>query len=219
MRCVKVQKIVHDEISAVNGKILKQVLKGELTCMPRIFFSPLARRLYQYPNGGDEYHWMNKIVDGMVPYLQKMDISLDKAPNNMDLQAAIDLANQSYYDIYLSLGTGKSPENQEGRYKGASFRYYKHSILGKHAAMYFAENFKKIYPQPELVSAVAATTPQELTDTIAPAVLMTIAYHDNPQDEIWLTTSIEDIVRNLAESIVEIFQSRSDHPDIGSLNS
>lgn len=211
----KIAAVELGKISAVNDKIMQQVLRGELTFMPRIFISPLAKRLYRYPNGGDEYYWMNKIVDEMTPCLEKMDISCDRAPNDIDLQAAIDLANQSHYDIYLSLGTGKSPENLEGRYKGASFRYYEHSVMGKHAAMCFSENFKKVYPQPELVSAVAATTLPELTGTIAPAVLMSIAYHDNPQDEIWLTTNIEDISRNLAESIVEIFQTRQDQHSVG----
>lgn len=209
MKCV-MQKTVYGEINALNEKMIQKVLKGDLTCMPRIFFSLLAKRSYRYPNGGDEYYWMSKIVDEMTPSLLKMDVSYDRAPNDIGLQAAIDLANQSNYDIYLSLGTRKSPENLEGRYKGASFRYYEHSVMGKHAAIHFSQNFKKIYPQPELVSAEAATTLPELTGTIAPAVLMTIAYHDNPQDEIWLTTSVEDIARNLAESIVDIFQSRQD---------
>ena len=49
-----------------------------------------------------------------------------------------------------------------------------------------AENFKKIYPDPSKVRAVPTTRLVELTKTNAPAVLMEIAYHDNPEDAAWI---------------------------------
>jgi len=55
------------------------------------------------------------------------------------------------------------------------------------------------------VDTVPNTTLAELTKTNAPAVLVELAYHDNPQDEVWITNNIEGIARNLAQSVCEYF--------------
>ena len=173
--------------------------------MPDIFLSPVVKQLYSYPNGGNEREWMNRLADVMQSQLKAGGIRCVRSPKNMGLRAAVELANRSAYDLYLSFGTACAPADAQGMRKGACFRYYEHSPTGKQAALRLMENYKKVYPEPELVSAAAATTFFALRGSAAPAVMISLAYHDNPQDEIWLTGNIEEIGRNLSDSLAEQF--------------
>ena len=83
--------------------------------------------------------------------------------------------------------------------------YYATSAEGRRAADIFAENLKVIYPDPDLVKAVANTTLGELRLTKAPANLIELAYHDNLQDALWIIANIQLIARTLVLSLTEYF--------------
>lgn len=173
--------------------------------MPKVYLSPPIRQVYKYPNGGDEQFWMNKIVDHMAAGLVRNGIAYGRTPPNMGFEAAIRESNQGRYQLHLALHSKQAPPEMEGKRKGANICYYEHSHTGRKAAETIWANYRGIYPEPELVYAVSATTFVELTGTRAPAVLVETAYHDNPQDEIWLTGHVEEIAENLVKSLCEIF--------------
>ena len=50
---------------------------------------------------------------------------------------------------------------------------------------------------------MATTRLAEIVKTSAPAVLVEIAYHDNPQDEAWIRNNTGLIAQNLALSVCE----------------
>lgn len=64
-----------------------------------------------------------------------------------------------------------------------------------------ADELRKIYPDPDLVSTVATTRLAEITKTSAPAVLVEIAYHDNAEDEAWIKNNITVIAEALTRAV------------------
>lgn len=81
--------------------------------------------------------------------------------------------------------------------------YYRDSIRGKAAAEIFANNLEMIYPIPSLVTAVPTNALAEVRRTVAPAILVEVAYHDNFEDATWIINNIEPIARNLALSTAD----------------
>lgn len=45
----------------------------------------------------------------------------------------------------------------------------------------------------------------EVNQTRAPAVLVELAYHDNPEDAMWISANLPSIGENLASSVAEFF--------------
>ena len=83
--------------------------------------------------------------------------------------------------------------------------YSPNSARGKRLADIIAANFKKIYPLPDRVRTISTTTLAEVRQTKAPTVLLETAYHDNPEDAEWIRTHIQEIARNLTQSLTEYF--------------
>ena len=173
--------------------------------MPIIYLSPSTQENNYYVTGGTEEYYMNLLADAMVPYLISNGIQYVRNTPDMTAGSSIRQANRGNYDLYLALHSNAAPPELEGKIKGPDVYYYQYSEKGKRAAGIIADNLKKIYPEPGLVDTVPNTTLAELTKTNAPAVLVELAYHDNPQDEVWITNNIEGIARNLAQSVCEYF--------------
>ena len=174
--------------------------------MPIIYLSPSLQPYNEYVNGGNEQEYMNKIADAMVPYLRANGIRYTRnRPGETTLGDAIRESNAGNYDLHLALHSNAAPPSLAGKLRGADVYYYANSPRGKRAAEIIAENYKKIYPDPEKVRAMPTTTLVEVTKTNAPAVLIETAYHDNVEDEAWLKSHIDEIAENLVESLTQYF--------------
>ena len=171
--------------------------------MPTIYLSPSLQPFNKYLTTGDEQYWMNIIADDMVPILEKNGITVRRNQPGMSLGQAIRESNAGDYDLHLALHSNAAPQELSGKLKGPDVYYYPYSTEGKRAADIIADNLRSIYPQPDLVSTVATTKLAEVTKTSAPAVLVEIAYHDNPEDEAWIRNNTALIARNLALSVCE----------------
>lgn len=173
--------------------------------MPSVFLSPSTQPFNKYPSGGDEQEWMNRIADAMEPMLIKNHISFGRNRRDTSAGAAIKDSNSGNYDLHLALHSNASPPELSGKLRGIDIYYYTYSKYGKEAAMIIADNLKNIYPDKNLVKAVPSTKFGELTKTNAPAVLAELGYHDNLEDEKWITSNIQNIAANLVESLCLYF--------------
>ncbi|HHZ06324.1 MAG TPA: N-acetylmuramoyl-L-alanine amidase [Clostridiales bacterium] len=171
--------------------------------MPSVFISPSLQEFNPYVDGGNEEYYMNLIADELIPYLIASGITVGRNSPEQSLRQAIDQSNQGDYDLHLAIHSNASPPNMAGQLQGADVYYYPYSVKGKSAATIIADNYKAIYPNPNLVKLVPSTTLAELRLTKAPAVLIEVAYHDNPQDAQWIRDNIGNIARNLALSVTE----------------
>ena len=171
--------------------------------MPTIYLSPSLQPFNKYLTTGDEQYWMNVIADDMVPVLNENGITVRRNQPGTSLGQAIRESNAGNYDLHLALHSNAAPENLAGKLHGPDVYYYPYSTEGKRAADIIADNLRRIYPDPDLVNTVATTKLAEITKTSAPAVLVEIAYHDNPQDEAWIRNNTALIAQNLALSVCE----------------
>lgn len=173
--------------------------------MPTLFLSPSTQEGNPTAVGNSEEYYMNLIADAMEPYLISNGIEFRRNDRNDTLGQAIRDSNAGNYDLHLALHSNAAPPANAGNVKGADFYYYEPSTRSREAATVLAENYKRIYPYPELSRPLATTTLVELRRTNAPAVLAELAYHDNPTEAAWIRDNINGIARNLVEGLTEYF--------------
>lgn len=180
--------------------------------MPTLYLSPSLQEYNPYVDGGNEEYYMNLIADEMIPYLTASGIEVTRNRPEQTLSQVISDSNRGNYDFHLALHSNAAPPALAGQIQGSDFYYYANSSRSKEAAELFANNFKNIYPDPSKVKTVSTTTLAELTRTKAPAILIEIAYHDNPQDAQWIRDNIGEIARNLSLSTAEYFGIQLEQP-------
>lgn len=134
-------------------------------------------------------------------YLEQNGINVVRNTPNTSLGQAIRESNAGNYDLHLALHSNAGPSNLAGKLRGPDVYYYPYSASGKRAAELIADELRKIYPDPDLVSTVATTRLAEITKTSAPAVLVEIAYHDNAEDEAWIKNNITVIAEALTRAV------------------
>lgn len=173
--------------------------------MPYLFLSPSLQPFNEYSGGGNEQEYMDLIADAMEPYLIANGIAYDRSDESGSLRDAIDASNSADYDLHLALHSNASPPALSGVLQGSDVYYKTNSYEGEIAAGIIADNLKNIYPNPEKVKAVPTSSLAELNLTIAPAVLLETAYHDNPEDSSWIKNNIQAIAKNLVQSLTYYF--------------
>ena len=171
--------------------------------MPIIYLSPSTQEWNYYVNGGTEEEYMNLLADKMVPYLDASGIRYDRNTPSMTAADSIAASNAGNFDLHLALHSNAAPEGQYGTSRGSIAFYYPGSIQGKWAADIIANNLRSIYPLPDKVRAVSTTTLGEVRKVRAPAVLLELAFHDNPDDAAWIKNNLDEIARNLVLSVTD----------------
>ena len=174
--------------------------------MPIVFLSPSTQEFNSYYDGnGSEEYYMNRIADAMVPYLEASGITVVRNTTQDTALTSAQKSNQAGAQLHLAIHSNASPEELAGRLRGTDVYYYTGSTQGRRAADIIANNFSLISPTPQLVDIIPTTRLVELRRTVAPSVLVEIAYHDNPDDANWIRANIRDIARNLAASVADFF--------------
>ena len=169
--------------------------------MASVFLSPSAQEFNPYVGGGNEEYYMNIIADALEPYLEVSGIDFSRNNPQKPFTDAVRLSNAGQYDLHLALHSNAAPPSQSGKVRGSQVYYFPDSARSQQAAELFAQNIRKIYPLPDLVKTVPTVTLGEIVRTKAPAILIEIAYHDNPEDARWIRDNIDTIAENLALSV------------------
>lgn len=174
--------------------------------MPIIYLSPSTQDWNHYVDGSgsEEYH-MNLLADYLVPYLRSNAIRYVRNTPDMTAASSIRQANQGEYDLYLALHSNASGEDAFGKNRGIIAFYYPGSSKGQQAAELIAQELRKIYPLPRLVTTRPTTSLGEIRRSRFPAVLVEIGYHDNTQDALWLSGHWEEIAQQIAKALCQYF--------------
>ena len=165
--------------------------------MPSVFLSPSTQEFNPYVDGGNEEYYTNIITDAIIPYLEASGISYGRNDPAGSFLNSVRLSNQGSYDLHLAIHSNAAPPPDAGKVRGTQVYYYPKSLQGSRAADIFANNFKEIYPLPEKVTTVPTTSLGEIVRTKAPAILIELAYHDNPADAQWIRDNIDSIAELL----------------------
>lgn len=171
--------------------------------MARIYLSPSTQEYNPYVIGGtDEETVMNNLADALVPYLDELGIAYDRNTPQMTARTSIQQANASGpYDLYLALHSNAAPEQFAGMLRGPDIYYNPADPESRRAAGLIADEFRRIYPDPALVDIRPATNLGEVLRPDYPSVLVEVAYHDNPEDAMWILQNYDAIARALTNAV------------------
>lgn len=174
--------------------------------MPKIYLSPSTQEFNMYYSGNySEEQVMNLLADLLEPYLYANGIEFVRNDPSMTAASSIRASNAGNYDFHLALHSNASPESIAGQLRGTHVYFFPYSYNGERMADILAANFREIYPDPTLVKAIPTTALGEVDRTRAPAVLLEVAYHDNPEDEQWILDNLSQIAAAIALSLTEYF--------------
>lgn len=173
--------------------------------MPKVFLSPSTQEWNNYATEGNEELYMNLLADRMEPYMRASGIQYDRNDPTRNVAGAISDSNSEYYDVHLALHTNAAPEHLAGKLRGIDIYFSPYSQSSEQLANIIANNLKSIYPLPEKSRALPTTSLGEVTQTRATAVLCELGYHDNYADEAWLKNNLNEIAKNLVQSLCDYF--------------
>lgn len=173
--------------------------------MPKVFLSPSTQEWNQYATEGNEEQYMNLLADRMEPYLRSSGIQYVRNDPKRNVGGAISDSNSAYYDVHLALHSNAAPERLSGKLRGIDIYFYPNSQSSERLANIIANNLKSIYPIPDKTNAVPTTSLGEVTQTKATSVLCELGYHDNYADEAWLKNNLNEIAKNLVQSLCDYF--------------
>lgn len=171
--------------------------------MASVYLSPSTQEFNQYFSGGNEEFYMNILADIVQMNLESSGINVVRNNPDLPLASAIEESNAGDYDLHLALHSNASPEQFAGKLQGSDIYYYPGSVKAKEFANILADKMKEIYPNPRLVNVRSTTELGELQFTKAPAVLVEVAYHDNPNDEMWIKENLNEIGDAIAQAVVD----------------
>ena len=173
--------------------------------MPKIYLSPSTQEGNQYVTGGSEEYYMNLVADALEPYLTANAIQFTRNRPDMRVTEIQRESNQGDYALHLALHSNASPEGRYGELQGVDIYYFGGSAAGRRAAELAQQNFKAIYPDPDLVDIRTTTSLGEVDRVKAPSLFIEIAYHDNVDDANWIINNIDAIARAIALTLAEYF--------------
>lgn len=185
----------------IYEKSIESFYSERRNLMPKIFLSPSTQEYNMYVDGsGSEEYYMNLLADYIEPYLTASRIEFDRNDPNQTVGGSVRQSNKGNYDLHLALHSNASGSANYGKQTGSDVYYYTFSDDGKRAADQAVKQLKTIYPNPDKVRALPSTSLYELNNTIAPAILAEVAYHDNVEDAKWIENNLPQIARALAKA-------------------
>lgn len=173
--------------------------------MYTVYLSPSTQEYNKYLIEGDEEYYMNLLADRMEPYLRSSGIKYIRNDKNKPVSEAIAESNMGNYDIHFALHTNSGAGYYSGKLKGIDIYYAPSSSESRRLATIVANNLQDIYPNPDSVNTLPTDYLGEVLRTKAVAVLCELGYHDNPEDEAWIKSSLDAMAKNLVQSICDYF--------------
>lgn len=173
--------------------------------MPIIYLSPSTQEFNPYITTGNEEEWMNRLADNMEPYLTASGIRYVRNSPSGTAVNAIRESNAGSYDLHLALHSNAALGDLSGKLRGINVYYYPGSPQGERASKLIAEGLKTIYPLPDLVKAEPTTSIGEVGKVSAPSAFIELGYHDNPDDAAWIQNNLDEIARNIVQSLTKYF--------------
>ncbi len=171
-----------------------------------IFLSPSAQEYnVGYGDFGTEEYRMNRIADIVERMLKEDGYTVYRNNPNEKLSAAVKKSNEIGPDIHVALHSNASGEGFSAQ--GPEIFANRPGTSGDKLANSIYEEIMQIYPDQTKGRGVLYTSSlYEIIRTNAPAVLLEVAFHDNPEDANWIINNEEPIAQAIVNGINNYFK-------------
>ena len=172
-----------------------------------IFLSPSAQEYnIGYGDYGSEEYRMNRIADIVEKMLRDQGYTVYRNNPNEKLSDAVRRSNEVSPDIHVALHSNASGEGFSAQ--GPEIFANRPNTPGDRLANLIYNEIMQIYPDPTKGRGVLHTSSlYEIIRTNAPAVLLEVAFHDNPEDAQWIINNEDQIAQAIVSGINSYFSS------------
>lgn len=170
-----------------------------------IFLSPSAQEYnIGYGDYGSEEYRMNRIADIVEKMLRDQGYTVYRNNPNEKLSDAVRRSNEVNPDIHVALHSNASGEGFSAQ--GPEIFANRPNTPGDRLANLIYNEIMQIYPDPTKGRGVLHTSSlYEIIRTNAPAVLLEVAFHDNPEDAQWIINNEDQIAQAIVSGINSYF--------------
>jgi len=172
-----------------------------------VFLSPSTQEYnIGYGDFGSEEYRMNRIADIVEKLLKEEGYTVYRNNPNEKLSEAVRKSNEVNPDIHVALHSNASGQGYNAQ--GPEIFANRPGTPGDKLANLIYEEIMQIYPYPNKGRGVLHTSSlYEIVRTNAPAVLLEVAFHDNPEDANWIINNEEQIAHAIVNGINSYFSS------------
>lgn len=169
----------------------------------------------QYMNKGvakagysNERDMMNKLTDYLEKELKNAGVTVFRNQSTGDINGWLAQSNSKKSDLHLAIHSNASIDHNA---KGIEIYVDKSTSKSLSIASNIYHNLYEIYPYKEPITdrgvKYALGSLGEVNDSFLKCgTLIEIAYHDNYDDALWITQNMEEIAKNIANSILTFYQ-------------
>ena len=170
-----------------------------------IFLSPSAQEYnIGYGDFGSEEYRMNRIADIVEKMLKEQGYTVYRNNPNEKLSDVVRRSNEVNPDIHVALHSNASGEGFSAQ--GPEIFANRPNTPGDRLANLIYNEIMQIYPDPTKGRGVLYTSSlYEIIRTNAPAVLLEVAFHDNPEDAQWIINNEDQIAQAIVSGINSYF--------------
>ena len=172
-----------------------------------IYLSPSAQEYnIGYGDFGSEEYRMNRIADIVEKLLKEQGYTVYRNNPNERLSQIVRESNEINPDIHVALHSNASGEGFSAQ--GPEIFANRPNTPGDRLANQIYNEIMQVYPDPTKGRGVLYTSSlYEIIRTNAPAVLLEVAFHDNPEDAQWIIDNESQIAQAIVNGINSYFSS------------
>ena len=170
-----------------------------------IYLSPSAQEYnIGYGDFGSEEYRMNRIADIVEKMLKEQGYTVYRNKPKEKLSDVVRRSNEVNPDIHVALHSNASGEGFSAQ--GPEIFANRPNTPGDRLANLIYNEIMQIYPDPTKGRGVLYTSSlYEIIRTNAPAVLLEVAFHDNPEDAQWIIDNESQIAQAIVSGINSYF--------------
>ena len=172
-----------------------------------IYLSPSAQEYnIGYGDFGSEEYRMNRIADIVEKLLKEQGYTVYRNNPNERLSQIVRESNEINPDIHVALHSNASGEGFSAQ--GPEIFANRPNTPGDRLANQIYNEIMQVYPDPTKGRGVLYTSSlYEIIRTNAPAVLLEVAFDDNPEDAQWIIDNESQIAQAIVSGINSYFSS------------
>lgn len=165
----------------------------------KVYLSPSVQHANLYASGlGTEAQHMQAVGEEVYRLLQLNGLSVFKNLPSMALGEIVRESNRLAVDAHVAI------HSNTGGGTGAEIWYFSNSVKGRKLAQAIYEPLSLLTPTPDR-GLKPSTLFYELRETKAPAVIVEVAFHDNPVEAQWIISRRKDLAVVIANGICNYF--------------